>query len=324
VDSANEEKLVHLSGTATTDETLADSAFGVSATALRLSRNVEMYQWVEKVETKKTKKAGGKEETTKTYSYVKQWQEGLVSSGDFRKPEGHENPASMPFSSQSWAASKVTLGAFTLSDGLAGQISKSEPIPVTDEMLATLGEELQQEAQIAGEALYIGSDPSSPTVGDLRITFEKVPPADVSVVAQQVGSQLGPYQTEAGDRLEMLDLGTVPADQMFTAAEQANVMMTWVLRLVGFLVMFIGLTMVFRPLSVVADVVPLIGDLVGMGAGLVAFAIAAPLSLLTIAVAWIFYRPLLGILLLAVAVGLFVVIKRMAAKRKAARAAAPA
>jgi hypothetical protein len=74
----------------------------------------------------------------------------------------------------------------------------------------------------------------------------------------------------------------------------------------------------------VADVVPLIGDMIGMGIGLVSFAIAAPLSLLTIAIAWIFYRPLLGIVLIAVAVGIAVWLKSLAAKKKAAKAAATA
>ena len=48
VESANEGKLVHLSGLATTTETLRDDIFGLEATALRLKRNVEMLQWKEK------------------------------------------------------------------------------------------------------------------------------------------------------------------------------------------------------------------------------------------------------------------------------------
>jgi hypothetical protein len=48
VDPANEGKLVHLTAKAVTDETLADDMFGVSANAIKLRRNVEMYQWKEK------------------------------------------------------------------------------------------------------------------------------------------------------------------------------------------------------------------------------------------------------------------------------------
>ena len=47
VDAANEGKLIHVSGLADTEATLVDPDFGVSATALRLNRKVEMYQWQE-------------------------------------------------------------------------------------------------------------------------------------------------------------------------------------------------------------------------------------------------------------------------------------
>src|SRR5580693_6549847 len=51
LDPSNEGKLVHYTGDAVTTETLADPELGVSAVALRLQRNVEMYQWQEKSES---------------------------------------------------------------------------------------------------------------------------------------------------------------------------------------------------------------------------------------------------------------------------------
>ena len=78
-----------------------------------------------------------------------------------------------------------------------------------------------------------------------------------------------------------------------------------------------------RPIRVVADVVPIFGTLVGMGLGLVAFSVAAPLSLLTIAVAWIAHRPLLGITLVLVACGIGGwLLSRIVQKRRALAATA--
>ncbi len=54
-----------------------------------------------------------------------------------------------------------------------------------------------------------------------------------------------------------------------------------------------------------ADVLPFLGDLVGMGTAVVALALALPLSLATIAIAWVVYRPLVGIGLIVVGVGGF-------------------
>lgn len=58
VDAGNEGKLVHTTGTATTDEELADEALGVKAVGLRLRRSVEMFQWEEEKHTKTRKKVG--------------------------------------------------------------------------------------------------------------------------------------------------------------------------------------------------------------------------------------------------------------------------
>ena len=106
---------------------------------------------------------------------------------------------------------------------------------------------------------------------------------------------------------------------MFAAAERENTVITWLLRVGGFLLMCFGVSRIFRPLVVVADVVPFFGNLIGMGVGLVSFVVAAPLSLLTIAVAWVFYRPLLGIGLLLAAVAIFVGIKKLSSGRAAPR-----
>ena len=66
-----------------------------------------------------------------------------------------------------------------------------------------------------------------------------------------------------------------------------------------------------------ADFIPLLGDLLRIGTALFAFAVAAPLSLLIIAIAWVFYRPLLGICLIVVAVGILGGLVMMFRKKKA-------
>src|SRR5687768_4768732 len=66
VDPANEGKLVHLSGRATTSEILADPLFKVSANALRLRREVQMYQWTESSSTETRERLGGTEEKITT------------------------------------------------------------------------------------------------------------------------------------------------------------------------------------------------------------------------------------------------------------------
>jgi len=69
--------------------------------------------------------------------------------------------------------------------------------------------------------------------------------------------------------------------------------------------------------------VPFFGDIVGAGTGILAFLIALPLTLVTIALAWLAYRPLIGIPLLLAAVGSIVFgIMKLIKSRKKTRAAA--
>jgi hypothetical protein len=161
-------------------------------------------------------------------------------------------------------------------------------------------------------------------VGDLRVTFKAVKPAVVTVVARQAGDSFTAYPTKAGDSLLLLKYGALSAAEMFAAAHRENTVLTWVLRLVGFFLMFLGLTMIFRPIAVVGDVIPLIGTLLGAGIGVFAGLTASVLSLATIAFAWIFFRPLLGIALLALAAGALALLVRMALKKRAARISAGA
>ena len=98
---------------------------------------------------------------------------------------------------------------------------------------------------------------------------------------------------------------------MFKSAQSRNTLMTWLLRLAGLVAMFIGLSMIFRPISVVMDVIPFLGNLAEKGIGIVAFLLASGFAMLTIAVAWFYYRPMLSIGLIVGAVVLFFGIKAL-------------
>ncbi len=316
VDAANDGQLIHVTGKANADATLTDSVFGISANALKLKRVVEMYQWKETSQSKTKKKVGGGKTTTKTYSYSKTWSNKPIQSANFKKSTGHQNPGSIPYESAEQTADEVTLGAFTLSASLVGKIQNFESFPIGS--ASVLPEAIKDKAKLHDAGLYIGTDPASPQVGDTRIKFKVAKPTTVSVIAKQVDNTFEPYSTKAGGSIELLQTGSHTSDAMIQKAQESNKTLTLVLRIVGFLLMFAGLTMIFKLLSVIADVLPILGDIVGAGTGIISFLLAAILSLITIAIAWIVYRPLLGIILIVIAVGLAVAIK---GKLKSAKAA---
>ena len=240
IDAANDGKLVHVSGDATTDETLTDADFGVSLKAIKLKREVEMYQWVEK----STTKSSSNSKKTK-YTYSKQWRTGLVKSSKFEDPKGHTNPETMPYQAQESAAKNVTLGGFTLST------SQIEYLTPEATYLPPETSYTQQDGY-----LYLSGSPAEPTIGTVRVRFLTIEPGPVSVVAQQSGSTFAPYQTSAGKQLDMIQLGTATSEEMFSDAATANTVFTWILRVVGFFMIVISLNLLIGPLSVLSDQVP--------------------------------------------------------------------
>ena len=306
VTTENEGALIYVTGDLSTTEELNDSTFGVSVNAIQLERLVEMYQWREDKKTKTEKKVGGGEKKTTTYSYKKVWSKKAIKSANFNKQKGHENPGQMPYQQKSYTAKNVTLGAFELSESLIGQYTEWEDLTLGADHISSLSDDLQAKATANDGGLYFGADPSSPSIGDVRVSFRQVLPGVASVIAKQSGERLSGYKTAAGTTLEMLTAGTQSSEEMFDAAEAANAFMTWILRLVGFLMMFIGLSAVFRPFTVLADVIPVFGAVFRAGFGIVAGLIAFPATFITIAIAWIVYRPVLGIILLVIGVVFFI------------------
>ena len=304
VDPANQGRLVHLSGRADTRQTLADAIFGVSQTALRLKRTVEMYQWKESRDTRTEKKTGGGEKKITTYSYSRVWSASLINTAGFKQRSGHENPASMPFHSQTLNASNVTVGEFVLSPSLVQEID--DWMPVSIDASSPLPSVLGSQGMRSGNGFYRGQDPGDPAVGDIRIGFKAVYPGPVSLIAAQQGRSFSAYTTAAGGSIRMLQTGSHSAVEMFKTAHFHNRLLTWGIRAGGLLLMFIGLAMLLKPLSVFADVIPLVGNLIEAGTGIIAFLLALFFSLMVMGVAWIFYRPVLGLSLMGGAVALVV------------------
>jgi hypothetical protein len=318
VDAKNDGKLVYVSGNAMAAGTLSDDEFKITSEALKLRRKVEIYQWKEDERSETKKKLGGGEETVTTYHYSKEWSDRPIDSSNFHKKQGYENPKPV-LGEAEWVKNPVTLDAFTLSSGLAAQINNYTALNANP--AAELPTEVAGKKLHAGErsstGFYLGVDPASPAIGDLRVTHEVALPGAVSVIAQQTGNTFAPYIAKAGGTIEMLSTGTVSAESMFASAHSSNKMLTWALRIGGTVLMFIGFNLLFRPLSVLADVVPFIGNIVGVGTGIVALLLSVPLSLLVISVAWIFYRPLVGIPLAIVAVaGFALLIRKLMAQKK--------
>lgn len=306
VSAQNEGKLIYVTGTAKTVETLTDDSLGITANAVKLLREVEMYQWVESSKSQNKEKVGGGKETVTTYTYETKWSGSPQDSAQFKKPEGHGNPA-MAYTNTTITAKHVSLGSFLLSPGLIDKINPTESLLLQNADLDQIPASIRTKAKLADGYLYLGNqgnpEPITPQVGDYRIRYWIVPgEITLSIISKQIANTFEPYRAKNGRLMELLETGTVSADAMVENAQKSNQLMTWLLRLLGFAFMFAGFMLCFKPLSIFAAVIPVLGRIVGAGSGLVAFLISLALSSITIAIAWIVYRPVMAIILIVVAV----------------------
>jgi hypothetical protein len=294
-DPTNEGQLVHVvARICSVAEPLHDEDFDVYAgEGTRLERKVEMYQWKENVSSKRSKDiVGGGTTTVNNYTYSTDWYSEHHDSSHFKNPAGHVNPPAIAFRSYTLSSKQVKLGGFNLSTSLISKINNWEPLALTDEHQELLNSPKRPAAKMHchKNTYYIGSDPLNPQVGDLRVSFKICPPTVASVIAQQQGDNLVPYITSSGEELELLQMGNVSPAAMFKSAQDSDRVMTILLRVLFFVLQWVGIGLLLNPLTVAVDILPIVGLIINQGIGLVSFLAAVVISSVVIAVTWFGYR----------------------------------
>ncbi len=310
IDPENEGELVHVTGFATTNEILSDPVFLVQTNAIFLSRDVEMYQWVEIQRTVQ------KEDETETYfTYSKEWRSSLIDSSDFEREYTHENPDHMPYETKLFTAKNVQVGVFHLSSSLINSIEGFQPFILPDhtESPQVFDRKIHKEKN----GYYLGNNPNEPRIGDLRVSFRRIVPQDVSIVAGQRKDTLIPYWVNEDSTLEELRMGTHSAEKIFQKARTENLIVTWASRIVGFFFMLFGFMQFLNIFSDAGNDVPILDDFIDVievGAFLSSALLGGIFFFITVTLAWLIYRPWLGGTLLAMAV-ILIVFKKKELKR---------
>lgn len=317
-----EGKLIHAIATASTQETLSDDQFPVSVpNAIKLDRDVEYYQWVEHSHSETHDKVGGGQETITTYTYSKEWCSSPVNSSSFQTQydEGHSvaNHVIREIEDARYKAQVVNYGAYVLDEGLKSQISCNEPV-------AKFYINRSGTQKIEGEV----SEPA-PEIGDVRIKFTCGKGGEASILAVPQGSSFTKYYDAKNDKsLETLSMGNHAMDEMFATEHQKNKALAWILRVVGILLIVGGIKNILGFIETIAKVLPFVANIIGFGISLIAWVIGLAWSFLIIGVACLFYRPVLGIVILAAVAALVYYLVKLNKQKKAQKAeeaaAAPA
>ena len=320
-DASLEGQLICGTAMAVTTDSLIDKDFGIGVNAISVKRNAEYYQWHE-TKTEETKEMkDGSEKKKITYDYNKGWSPSPINSSKFKKTHGHTNVVLADIDDDVQWAENVSFGAYNLSLSMIHSIDTYEPfkIDLSDGLMRQLDKTIQASYEryyekkevsstdynyvhVNDNQLYLGLEPGSPMIGDVRVSFEKVAPAhEVTVVGVVAGDSFLPFRAKNGYTLEKLVMGKKDMDQFFEDEQTSNTLKTWMLRILGIMMVIGGLKLIFGFVETLLKIVPFLSSIIGWGVGVICTVLGFVWSMIVIAIAWLFYRPILGITLLVIA-----------------------
>lgn len=307
--------LVDLVGKVESDETLGDQVFLNPGKYLLMERKAEIYAWQEKKEEKTKKDAVGGGSTTEiTYNYEKKWMSPTDVRTDFHKPAGHDNSQAQNalFSDAEAKAQVVKMGRYTMStNGLT--LPAATPLTALETTL-TLKPMGRYRPTISDGYVYLKKrGPDQTEIGDERVSYKVLAyPFNGTAFGKLSGNTLQSFTVKGagGDTLKhtetLFRLFAGDKEQALVTMHGEFVTMLWVLRIIGFLAMWIGAMMVFDPLSTILDIVGVVGSVSRFLINTVLFVITLVLSGVTILISMITHNLIVLLLVVAAIIGLVI------------------
>ncbi|MFH1252792.1 MAG: TMEM43 family protein [Candidatus Uhrbacteria bacterium] len=315
-DSSLNGKLVFVTGDVITEETLGDGMFLSPGSYLAVERVVEMYAWVEQTEEKENTNLGGSQTVETAYTYVKEWVASPPSSSAFKYPAEHTNP-SLAFKDGSYAVTEAKVGVYSI-DPIKAELPEYSDLTLEPKILTLENSKVTlANSQYLFSPYTTGGNLTNPQVGDVRISYKVLEPNfEGTAFGKLKGTQIDPYLDKDNNELYRLFAGT--RDEAVATLHGEFVMMLWLMRALGFLLMWVGLTALFGPFTTLLDVLPILGSLGRGVVGAVMFVVALILSIVTVLISMVIHNIVALIIVIALAlVGLGLAMNILRKKLKA-------
>lgn len=247
-----ENRIVHLSGPIICGEPLTEPDYNIQLLAVKLRRQVQMYQWVEEtVEQNFGESVGTVDTDSRSYYYTREWRDKIVDSRSFHNRHGHTNPARFPIESGVQVADAVYIGKYELGAAVKSKFNKFKELtsdirPDDSSIKLHLG------------LYYHTNDVFNPEIGDLRILFSYAGMEGemYSIVGKLQGNKVQPYLTTRGVPVLLVYPGEISALEVFRLEYRAQVLNTWWWRFIGWLLVFFGVTCNSKLLRVIRKCQP--------------------------------------------------------------------
>jgi len=314
-DTSLTNKLISTTGVVNSDQTIGDNLFLNQDKYIAIQRKVEMYAWIEEKQTKTTKNTGGSETTETTYNYVKGWTGNPGYPSDFKYPQGHENPTEA-INDSLIKVQSAAVGAYSFDPG-------SVTLPESPKLsLDSQNINLSQNAVLANDTyLFVPKSATgtyeNPGLGDLRVSYTALKTGFTGTIFGNLSSD-GTIVSYDQNNNHLYRLFTGTRDAAISTMHSEFVTLTWILRLLGFLAMWIGLMAVFGPVSVLLDILPVFGTISRTLVGFLTFIVSLVLSIVTIIVSMLLHSLVALLIALLITIGvIYLLTMRWKNKKKA-------
>ncbi|KAK0180288.1 hypothetical protein PV327_005948 [Microctonus hyperodae] len=282
-----ENRLIHICGPIFIGEPLTEPDYGVVIESIKLKRRVQMYQWIE-IEEERI--YTGQIEPDNNYYYTTEWRDKLIDSDQFYIRTGHENPKEIPIKSQIQIADEVKIGKISLGHELKKKFN--DFIEITSDQRPD-----RTDIKMHSGLYYHSTDLWNPRVGDIRILLSYAGKAGeiYSIVGKLVNKKIVPFITSRGDEILLQRKHNLTVERMFNLEHVHNYWRTWIIRLVGWLIILISTSCLANILKIFIENSSLLDSIIAIDS--VAMSVSMSVSLLVIGVSWMWYRPFVAIFL---------------------------
>lgn len=253
---AAQSQLVSLTGAIASDQLLGDNLFLKPGKYIAVTREVEMFAWEENTHTKTKINKDGSETKTTEYRYRRKWVDRPENSDKFRHSAGHTNPVKL-IQNDLFKVANAKIGIYNL-EMYSVDVTTPNQVLLNDKTVILK----DKKVQIQGDYLYQGKNTiSNPEIGDLRLQYFTLDRGQNVTVLGKLnwGDRIIPYIDKSNTKLYRIFLGN-RAESISTLKTEHNIT-TWTMRLVGFIIMWLGLALASDPISVFLDFIPFLGSI---------------------------------------------------------------
>lgn len=229
---------------------------------------------------------------------------------------GHENPE-MEIKSATKRVNEIKMGLYKIPTAGLDLPAEESISPISPELVNLKVNIGSGRNEISGDYIYNGKGGiDTPRLGDLRVSYRVLKSGFTGTAFGSIDPENITLKPFSVGNKRIVDKLFGKLYRIFNSDRQAAIQtlhsefstLGWILRLTGFIMMWLGIFLVFEPISVLLDIVSVIGTVSRFLIGGIAFLIALPLSIITIIVSMLAHSVIALAIVVAASIAVTIIV----------------